>query len=33
LQDALAEKSKAGPAIALALHELQAVNLAFGDAV
>jgi hypothetical protein len=29
----LSEKGKAGPPIALALHELQAVDLAFGDPV
>ena len=33
LQDPLAEEGKTGPPIALALHELQAVDLAFGDAV
>jgi hypothetical protein len=33
LQDPLAEEREAGPSIALALHELEAVDLAFGDAV
>jgi hypothetical protein len=33
MQEALSEEGKAGPSIALALHELQAVDLAFGNAV
>jgi hypothetical protein len=33
LQDPLAEEREAVPSIALALHEFQAVDLAFGDAV
>jgi hypothetical protein len=33
VQDTLSEKGKAGSPIALALHELQAVDLAFGDPV
>ena len=33
LQDPLAEEGEAGPSIALTLHELEAVDLAFGDAV
>jgi hypothetical protein len=33
VQDALAEEREAGPAIALTLDELQAMDLAFGDAV
>jgi hypothetical protein len=33
VQDALPEEGKAGAAIALALHEREAMDLAFGDAV
>ena len=33
VQNALPEKGEAGPPIALALHELEAMELAFGAAV